>query len=155
MLQKPVFDVKVTAEKASPFSTVSQNELAKELYSLGFFNPQLADQALAALEMMDFESKTMVQRRIQQNGTMYQQLMAMQQTVAQLATIVDAQNGTGILAGMQQAGTLNAGEVQAAPSGGATGSKTEIDAFGGARSGSATSTAGQARARAAELATPR
>lgn len=155
MLQKPVFDVKVTAEKASPFSTVSQNDLAKELYSLGFFNPQLADQALAALEMMDFDSKTMVQRRIQQNGTMYQQLMAMQQTVAQLATIVDAQNGTGILAGMQQAGTLNTGEVQAAPSGGATGSNTAVDAFGGARSGSATSTAGQARARAAELATPR
>jgi hypothetical protein len=31
------------------------NERAKELYALGFFDPQRAEQALGALEMMDFE----------------------------------------------------------------------------------------------------
>lgn len=150
----PVFDVKVTAEKASPFSTLSQNELAKELYGAGFFNPQLADQALAALEMMDFEGKMMVQRRIQQNGTMYQQLLQMQQTLAQLAAIVDAQNGTTIGAGMQQAGvTGEAGAIQSTPD--VQPSGVQVDAYGGARSGSSTSTAGQARTRAAELSTPR
>ena len=153
---QPVFDIKVTAEKASPFSTVSQNELAKELYAAGFFNPQLADQALSALEMMDFESKTMVQRRIQQNGTMYQQILSMQQTLSQLATIVDAQNGTTISAGMQMDGTLGQSGSTAQPSsGGSDKADLAVDAYGAARSGSSTSTAGQARQRAAELATPR
>lgn len=153
---RPVFDIKVTAEKASPFSTVSQNELAKELYAAGFFNPQLADQALAALEMMDFESKTMVQRRIQQNGTMYQQILSMQQTLSKLAAIVDAQNGTTISAGMQMDGTLGQSGSTAQPSsGGSDKADLAVDAYGAARSGSSTSTAGQARQRAAELATPR
>ena len=45
----------MSAEKKSTFSRLSQNETAKECYQLGFFAPQNADAALAALEMMDFE----------------------------------------------------------------------------------------------------
>ena len=50
-----MFDIVVSAEKKSTFSRLSQNETAKECYQLGFFAPQNADAALAALEMMDFE----------------------------------------------------------------------------------------------------
>ena len=53
--REPVFDIVVSAEKKSTFSRLSQNETAKECYQLGFFAPQNADAALAALEMMDFE----------------------------------------------------------------------------------------------------
>ena len=81
---QPVFDIKVRAQKRNAFSTLSQNEMAKEFYSAGFFDPARADQALAALEMMDFEGKAQVQMRIGQNGGMYQQLMQLTQIVNQL-----------------------------------------------------------------------
>lgn len=57
-LRKPVFDIKVSAEKASPFSKISQNELALQLYSAGMFNPEMRQQALIAVSMMDFEGKS-------------------------------------------------------------------------------------------------
>ena len=62
--RKPVFDISVTSQKASPFSKAAQNELALQLYSLGFFRAQMRDQALAALSMMDFEGKDAVVQRI-------------------------------------------------------------------------------------------
>ena len=151
-MRRPIFDIKVTAEKASPFSTVSQNELAKELYGMGFFNPQLADQALAALEMMDFESKDIIQRRIQANGTMMQQLALLQQQMVKMAAIIDSQNGTSITTGIMQEG-MNSGTQ---PLGNVVeGSSVGVDAYGAAMSESKGSTAGQARLRAAEAATPR
>lgn len=80
----PLFDIEITAQKASPYSRLSQNELALQFFGHGFFNPELADQALACLEMMDFDRKQFVMKRISQNGGMYQQLMIMQQQIMQL-----------------------------------------------------------------------
>ena len=65
--RRPVFDIVVTSQKSSPFSKIAQNELAKELYALGFFDPAKAEQAAAAVSMMDFEGKEAVLRRIQEN----------------------------------------------------------------------------------------
>ena len=66
--RKPVFDIKVCAEKASPFSKISQNELALQLYNSGFFNPEMRSQALIAIGMMDFEGKENVISRISNGG---------------------------------------------------------------------------------------
>lgn len=57
-IRKPIFDIKVCAEKASPFSKISQNELALQLYGAGMFNPENRAQALLAIGMMDFEGKS-------------------------------------------------------------------------------------------------
>ena len=95
-LRKPLFDVEVSAQKASPYSKMSQNELALQFYSAGFFNPQLADQALACLDMMDFDRKQMVIKKVSANGTMYQQLLAMQQQMILLAQMVDQTRGSNI-----------------------------------------------------------
>lgn len=86
--REPIFDIKVRAHKASSFSRLSQNELAKEFYSAGFFNPQMADQALACIDMMDFEGKDEVERRIAQNGTLFQQVQMMQQQIVQMAAML-------------------------------------------------------------------
>lgn len=64
--RKPIFDVVCRAAKKSPFSKAAQNELAKELFKLGFFNPEYADQALACIDMMDFEGKEQLQTSIKQ-----------------------------------------------------------------------------------------
>ena len=141
----PIFDIKVVPQRSSPFSTVAQNERAKELYGMGFFRPDLSDQALAALEMMDFEGIDKVRERIAQNGTMYQQLMQLQQQMVQLASIVDAQNGTTITQGFLQS---NAG-VQGNPIAPAS------DGADSAEDGVMGQTQGAARVAAARQATPK
>ena len=75
----PLFDVEITAQKASPYSKMSQNELALQFFGAGFFNPQMSDQALACLEMMDFDRKQSIMQRIAQNGMMYKAAMMMMQ----------------------------------------------------------------------------
>lgn len=109
----PVFDIQVVPQKKSPFSKVSQNELAKEFFQMGFFNPQLSDQALACIDMMDFDGKDQVIMNIQQNGTLYQQLVMMQQQMAKMAAVIDSQNGTSLLANMGEGGAVRAEEGKA------------------------------------------
>ena len=103
-VRRPVFDVIVKAQKSNPYSQLAQNETAKELYQLGVFQPDNADQALALLDMMEFEGKTQVEDRVQQNGTMLQKLMQMQQTLEKM-TFVLKQQGidlTAMASGMEQ-----------------------------------------------------
>ena len=92
----PLFDIEITAQKASPYSKMSQNELALQFYSAGFFNPQMADQALTCLDMMDFDRKQFIMQKIAQNGGMYQQMLMMQQQMMQLAEMVDQQRGSNL-----------------------------------------------------------
>lgn len=91
--RKPVFDVKVSAQKASPYSRIANNELAKELFGMGLFNPQIADQALAVVTMMDFDRRDEVMQKITENGTMYQKLQQMYQLILQLAEMVSDFSG--------------------------------------------------------------
>ena len=92
----PLFDIEITAQKQSPYSKMSQNELALQFFGAGFFNPQMADQALACLDMMDFDRKQFIMQKIAQNGTMYQQLIMMQQQMLTLAQMVDQARGTNL-----------------------------------------------------------
>lgn len=62
--RKPIFDIKVVSEKSSPFTKISQNELALQLYNAGMFNPELREQAIMAINMMDFEGKSEVLNRL-------------------------------------------------------------------------------------------
>lgn len=85
----PVFDIKVSAQKESVYATVTQNELALQFFQLGFFNPQMADQALMTLDMMDFDGKEGIMQKIAQNGTIFQKLLQYMQLALTLAQGVD------------------------------------------------------------------
>lgn len=84
-MRLPEFDIDVTSEKANPYKKMEMNELALNFYQQGFFNPQMTDQALACLQMMDFAHKDEIVQRIQQNGTLQQQLFMWQQVALQYA----------------------------------------------------------------------
>ncbi|MBR4308569.1 MAG: hypothetical protein IKT58_03135 [Oscillospiraceae bacterium] len=86
----PVFDIEITAQKASPYSQMSRNELALQFYGAGFFNPDNADQALMCLDMMDFNGKAGVMRKVANNGGLFKQ---MQQQIAMLTQIVNGLSG--------------------------------------------------------------
>ena len=95
-IRVPQFDIEITAQKQSPYSKMSQNEMALQFYSAGFFNPQMADQALACLDMMDFDRKQFIMQKIAQNGGMYQQMLMMQQQMLMLAQMVDQSRGSNL-----------------------------------------------------------
>ena len=99
----PLFDIEITAQKQSPYAKLSQNELALQFYQAGFFDPQLADQALACLDMMDFDRKQFVMHKVAQNGTMYQQLLAQRQQLVSLAKTVDRLQGSNLADGIAAA----------------------------------------------------
>ena len=85
--REPVqLDVEVTAQKQSTYNRLSYNELALQLFQLGFFNPQLSDQALSALEMMDFKGRDALRSRIAENGSLQQRL---ERAEAQLQALQD------------------------------------------------------------------
>ena len=100
-----MFDIKVSAQRKSAFSTLTQNELAKELYGAGFFNPQLASQALMAIELMEFDGKDKIKEMIQRNQQMFQMQQLMTMQAADGGNVV--MNGTG-----NPSPTKSAGESQ-------------------------------------------
>lgn len=95
----PMFDIQVVAEKSSPYTRMSQNELALQFFGAGFFDGRMADQALACLQMMDFDGKDKVIGIIQQNGGMLQQIQRMQGQNMQMAQFIDASTGSNLSGG--------------------------------------------------------
>lgn len=81
----PQFDIIVSAQKATSYSKLSQNEFALQLYQSGMFNPQNADVALATVQLMDFDDKDKVIQKIQSNGTLYKQNQMLIQVALGLA----------------------------------------------------------------------
>jgi hypothetical protein len=151
----PLFDIEITAQKQSPYSKMSQNELALQFFGAGFFNPQLADQALACLDMMDFDRKQFIMQKIAQNGGMYQQMMMMQQQMLGLAQIVDRHEGTNLAEQIAQG--MMGGNAPVAPiGGGATPAQKveETEALGGKGGTKEATNTKKARQRVAESTDP-
>ncbi len=102
MYRRPVFDLKIKAQKKNPFSRMEQNERAKELYSMGFFAPENAQASLIALDMMDFEGIQTVREKVMQGQTLLNVVMQMNQQLAAITGALMPQDGT------QEAGASSA-----------------------------------------------
>jgi hypothetical protein len=148
----PLFDIEITAQKQSPYSKMSQNELALQFFGAGFFNPQMADQALACLDMMDFDRKQFVMQKIAQNGGMYQQMMMMQQQMLMMASELDRIKGTEIAP--QMAAQMQAGGMAIPAMGGAPTNVENTEALGGKEGAGEASNTKKARQRVAESTDP-
>ena len=103
-LRKPVFDIEVSAQKASEYTSMAQNELALQFFQLGFFNPQMVDQALSTLDMMDFDGKDSIIQKIQENADLQQRLIEWQQLALALADRYDPVMGEGLAQQILQEG---------------------------------------------------
>ncbi len=114
--RQPNFDIDVVPQKKISYDKVAQNELALQFYSLGFFNPQMADQAMATLEMMDFDGKDETMQRVSQNGLMYDQL----QKYKLMAALLAAKHEPAMVGGL-----LNGAPMPGMPTGGSK--KVEIE----------------------------
>ena len=98
LLRTPVFDVTVTTQKHTEYTKLAQNELALQFFQLGFFRPGMEQQALACLDMMDFDGKEQVLQKIR-GGTQDALWQRMALTLAQryepelFASLTDSAQG--------------------------------------------------------------
>jgi hypothetical protein len=107
LYRKPVYDIVVKPQKRSPYSKMAQNELAKEMYNLGFFDPQRAEQTMTALELMDFDGIENVKDRVQQGQTLLNIVNQLTQELAMIKSVL----------GMQQNGVAMPGTPNVQPQG--------------------------------------
>lgn len=89
MYRLPLFDLDISTERESVYTRLARNELAKELMGMGVFNPQMVDQSMMMLEMMDFDGKDKLISRLQEMGTLAQRLAYFQQIALALAQKYD------------------------------------------------------------------
>lgn len=121
----PVFDIKVSAQRKTTYTKVTQNELALQFFQLGFFNPNMTDQALSCLDMMEFDGKDEIMQKIAQNGTIQQKLIQ----YMQLALVLAQESHPDMVQGLSQdiMATIGAGSGAPAASSGVS-SSTKLDA---------------------------
>lgn len=117
----PVFDIKIEPQTKNRYTKNSQNELALSLYQLGVFNPQLADQSMMLLDMMDFDGKEELQQKVAQNQMLLQQLAMYQQMALQLAQQVDPAMAE------QMAASITGEQPQSGQQGGGAGQKANLN----------------------------
>lgn len=111
----PVFDIDVRAQRENAYTKMAQNDLAIQLFQMGIFNPQLADQALILLDMMDFKGKEELQQKLQQQSGLLQMLQMTMQVAMGLAQQHDPAIAQQLAAMAQGLGMA----LPAAPMGGA------------------------------------
>ena len=106
----PEFDIDVRAQRETSYTKAAQNELAIQLFQLGVFNPQMSDQTLMLLDMMDFKGKEEIQQKVQQMGTLFNALQQLANLATQMAAYHGDQNG---MAMVQQIAAQAGAPVQA------------------------------------------
>ena len=126
-MRLPLFDIKVSAQKKNVYTKVTQNELALQFFQMGFFNPQMTDQALMCLDLMEFDGRDGVMQKVSQLGTMYDKLMQYMQLSLMLAQAAAPQYVQQIAMDMQNMG----GQVGAMMGGGAAPQMMESDNIAG------------------------
>ena len=72
---------------------MEQNERAKELYGMGFFDPNRAQEALCALEMMEFEGIDKLRDQVRQGQTLLNICMQQQQEMQQMSLLIQSLTG--------------------------------------------------------------
>ena len=90
----PEFDLEIGAEQESPYRTAEHNQLAMQLFQMGFFREEAADQALRCLELMEFKNKDQLTQVLLRGKTQAAEIDALRRQLLQLAAIVDEVKGT-------------------------------------------------------------
>lgn len=119
--RRPVFDIKITAQKRSAISREVENQRATELYAAGFFNPERAQEAMIALDMMEFEGKDKVLEKVMQGQTLMNVLQQMNAQMQQMAALVQTAAVTGAGQATHQQSGGSGQEAGSAPKGNSMG----------------------------------
>ena len=98
----PEFDLEINAQEENPYKTMEYNQLALQLFQMGFFRADMADQALRCLELMDFKNKDQVLSTIRNGQHQAQEIQLLRERLLELAGIVDSVKGSNLSAALEQ-----------------------------------------------------
>ena len=90
----PEFDLEIGAEQENPYRTMEYNQLAMQMFQMGFFRSDMADQAEKCLKLMEFKKKEDVLRLIETGKTQQAEIENLRQRLLEIARVVDAEKGS-------------------------------------------------------------
>ncbi len=90
----PEFDLEIGAEQENPYRTMEYNQLAMQLFQMGFFRADMADQAEKCLELMEFKNKEEMLRLIGEGKTQRSEIQHLRERLLEVAQVVDAEKGS-------------------------------------------------------------
>lgn len=128
LFRRPIFDIKIKAHKKNPFSRAEQNERAKELYQMGFFSPERAQESSIALDMMDFEGIDKIRSQVNEGAKLYNIVQQQGAELQKALAIIQALTGKDMGVTNTQGGASMAQGGGASASGGSGLARAEADA---------------------------
>ena len=93
LYRRPIFDIKITAQRRSAISREVENQRASKLYQMGFFDPNRAQEAMIASDMKEFEGKDKVQEKVMQGQMLLNVVQQMSIQVQQMAALLQTATG--------------------------------------------------------------
>lgn len=98
----PEFDLEVTAQDETPYQTMEYNQLALQLFQMGFFRSDMAEQALRCLELMQFRNKETLTEVIRQGQKETEQKEWLTASLRQAVALLDKAQGTHLSETLEQ-----------------------------------------------------
>lgn len=111
----PEFDLEVSAQDENPYKTMEYNQLALQLFQMGFFREDMADQAMRCLELMEFKNKDQLLSVIARGQTQAQEIQRLRGQLLSVAQVVDSVKGTNLTESLMQEFGQTAPQGAAAP----------------------------------------
>ena len=90
----PEFDLEIAAQDETPYKTMEYNQLALQLFQMGFFRADMAEQALRCLDLMEFKNKDQLAAVIRQGRQRTRQVEWLQGQLLTALRLLDARQGT-------------------------------------------------------------
>ena len=90
----PEFDLEVSAQNETPYKTMEYNQLALQLFQMGFFRSDMAEQALRCLELMEFKKKDALTEVIREGQKETKQKAWLTETLRRTVAMLDKVQGS-------------------------------------------------------------
>ena len=90
----PEFDLEVSAQNETPYKTMEYNQLALQLFQMGFFRSDMAEQALRCLELMEFKNKDALTEVIREGQKETKQRAWLTETLRRTVAMLDKVQGS-------------------------------------------------------------
>ena len=112
----PEFDLEVSAQNETPYKTMEYNQLALQLFQMGFFRSDMAEQALRCLELMEFKNKDALTEVIREGQKETKQKAWLTEALRRTVAMLDKVQGSHLAEALERELAATAG---GGPAGGA------------------------------------
>ena len=109
----PEFDLEVSAQNETPYKTMEYNQLALQLFQMGFFRSDMAEQALRCLELMEFKNKDALTEVIREGQKETKQKAWLTEALRRTVAMLDKVQGSHLAEALERelADTVGSGPV--------------------------------------------